>query len=207
MKLMSKLPSEKRQNHLKVTEEGHERSRQLIVNGIFLYTTCKKQPLSYTYEIGNTSQKTLKISLDFARSVNFTPVDDNETTMDDERLSAVVTPYSRIILGTMNQGSTRMASRLAVDCYYELIEVDKAEVKAAADCHMAEVQKLVAQSSDSDSGSLYIDKSFPPSMCCNRICFSLLFHRLPHMTMNMEYLAIFLSFLLNPSSYLHISLK
>ena len=160
---MSKLPDEKKQNHLKITEENCERSRQLIVQDIFLYMTCIKQPLSYKYEIGNTSQKTLKISLDFARSVNFTPVDDNDSIMDDEKLSAVVTPFSRRVLGTMNQGSTRIASRLAVDCYYELIEVDKAEVKAAADFHMAEVQKLVANSTGIDSGSFYIDKSFPPN--------------------------------------------
>ena len=160
---MSKLPDEKKQNHLKITEENCERSRQLIVQDIFLYMTCIKQPLSYKYEIGNTSQKTLKISLDFARSVNFTPVDDNDSIMDDEKLSAVVTPFSRKVLGTMNQGSTRIASRLAVDCYYELIEVDKAEVKAAADFHMAEVQKLVANSTGIDSGSFYIDKSFPPN--------------------------------------------
>ena len=161
--MMSKLPDEKKQNHLKITEENCERSRQLIVQDIFLYMTCIKQPLSYKYEIGNTSQKTLKISLDFARSVNFTPVDDNDSIMDDEKLSAVVTPFSRKVLGTMNQGSTRIASRLAVDCYYELIEVDKAEVKAAADFHMAEVQKLVANSTGIDSGSFYIDKSFPPN--------------------------------------------
>lgn len=160
---MSKLPDEKKQNHLKITEENCERSRQLIVQDIFLYMTCIKQPLSYKYEIGNTSQKTLKISLDFARSVNFTPVDDNDSIMEDEKLSAVVTPFSRKVLGTMNQGSTRIASRLAVDCYYELIEVDKAEVKAAADFHMVEVQKLVANSTGIDSGSFYIDKSFPPN--------------------------------------------
>lgn len=160
---MSKLPDEKKQNHLKITEANCERSRQLIVQDIFLYMICIKQPLSYKYEIGNTSQKTLKISLDFARSVNFTPVDDNDSIMDDEKLSAVVTPFSRRVLGTMNQGSTRIASRLAVDCYYELIEVDKAEVKAAADFHMAEVQKLVANSTGIDSGSFYIDKSFPPN--------------------------------------------
>ena len=160
---MSKLPDDKKQNHLKITEENCERSRQLIVQDIFLYTTCIKQPLSYKYEIGNTSQKTLKISLDFARSVNFTPVDNNDSIMDDEKLSAVVTPFSRKVLGMMNQGSTRIASRLAVDCYYELIEVDKAEVKAAADFHMTEVQKLVANSAGADSGSFYIDKSFPPN--------------------------------------------
>lgn len=160
---MSKLPDDKKQNHLKITEDNCERSRQLIVQDIFLYTTCIKQPLSYKYEIGNTSQKTLKISLDFARSVNFTPVDNNDVIMDDEKLSAVVTPFSRKVLGMMNQGSTRIASRLAVDCYYELIEVDKAEVKAAADFHMAEVQKLVANSTGIDSGSFYIDKTFPPN--------------------------------------------
>lgn len=160
---MSKLPDDKKQNHLKITEDNCERSRQLIVQDIFLYTTCIKQPLSYKYEIGNTSQKTLKISLDFARSVNFTPVDNNHVIMDDEKLSAVVTPFSRKVLGMMNQGSTRIASRLAVDCYYELIEVDKAEVKAAADFHMAEVQKLVANSTGIDSGSFYIDKTFPPN--------------------------------------------
>jgi hypothetical protein len=160
---MSKLPNEKRQNHLKITEENYERSRQLIVDDIYLYTTCVKQPLSYKYEIGNSSQKSLKISLDFARSVNFTPLDENDSIMEDEKLSAVVTPFSRKVLGTMNQGSTRIASRLAVDCYYELLEADRAEVRAAADRHMAEVQKLVSNYSDANTESSFIDRSFPPS--------------------------------------------
>ena len=95
--------------------------------------------------------------------MNFTPLDENDSIMDDEKLSAIVTPFSRKVLGTMNQGSTRIASRLAVDCYYELLEADRAEVRAAADRHMAEVQKLVANHSDADTESFYIDKSFPPS--------------------------------------------
>jgi hypothetical protein len=63
------------------------------------------------------------------------------------------------------QGSPRIASRLAVDCFYELMEVDAADVKAAADRHMSKIQELIDHQDGSDSANLFIDKTFTPCRC------------------------------------------
>ena len=144
-------------------DDDKERTRQLIVDEMFLYTTCIKSPLTFNYEIGSSSTKAYKITLDFARSVNFTTVDEHEVAVDDSKVSAIISPFTRKLLGSVMQGSPRIASRLAVDCFYELVEVDAADVKAAADRHMSKIQELIDDHDGSDdSSNLFIDKAFTP---------------------------------------------
>ena len=68
----------KKGNHAK-QDENRERTRQLIVEDVFLYITSTKNPLTYTYEVGNSSDDAVKLSLDFARSINFSAVDEDGT--------------------------------------------------------------------------------------------------------------------------------
>jgi hypothetical protein len=146
-------------------DDDKERTRQLVVDEIFLYTTCVKYPLTYSYEIGSSSTKTYKITLDFARSVNFTTVDEYKVEVDNFKVSAIISPFTRKLLGSMVQGSPRIASRLAVDCFYELIEVDAADVKATAERHMSKIQELIDHQDGSDCANLFIDKTFTPCRC------------------------------------------
>lgn len=151
-------------------DDDKERTRQLIVDEIFLYTTCVKNPLTFSYEIGSSSTKTYKITLDFGRSENFTTIDEHEVAVDDSKVSAMISPFTRKLMGSMIQGSPRIASRLAVDCFYELIEVDAADVKAAADRHMSKIQELVDLHDESDdSSNLFVDKTFTPCRCYTNI--------------------------------------
>lgn len=150
----------KKGNHAK-HDENRERTRQLVVEDVFLYITCTKDPLMYTYEVGNSSDNAVKLSLDFARSVNFTAVDESGSPMAAANLAAIIGPYSRRVMGSMIQGDIRIASRLAVDCYYELVEVDEEEMKLAAEEHEAKVSEQLVQE---DSG-LYVDKTFLPCRC------------------------------------------
>jgi hypothetical protein len=147
-------------------DDDKESTRQPAVDEIFLYTTCVKHPLTHTYEIGSSSTKTYKITLDFARSVNFTTVDEHKVAVDKFKVSAIISPFTRKLLGSMVQGSPRIASRLAVDCYYELMEVDSADVKAVADRHMSKVQELIDHHDGADDcGNLFIDKTFTTCRC------------------------------------------
>lgn len=154
------MADSKKGNHAK-HDDNRERTRQLIVEDVFLYITCTKDPLTYTYEVGNSSDDAVKLSLDFARSINFSAVDDNGSPITAANLAAIISPFSRRIMGSMIQGNIRIASRLAVDCYYELVEVDEEEMKLAAVEHETKVSEQI---SIEDSG-LFVDKTFLPCRC------------------------------------------
>ena len=143
--------------------DGKERTRSIIVEDVYLYTTRTKEPLSFLYEIGSSSSKSVRVTLDFSGSANFTAYD--EADVDQNlRLSMVVVPYSRKIIGSMRQGDPRQVSRLAVDYIWELVEVDQAQIKASADVHMSRVTAaLVNQAAAPEGGSgHFIDTAFPP---------------------------------------------
>ena len=144
-------------------EDDKERTRSLIIEDVYLYTTRTKDPLSFVYEIGSSSTKTLKVTLDFTGSVNFTALNDaNEA--QELRLSAVVVPFSRKIIGSMRQGDPRLASRLSVDYIWELVEVNQEKIKAAADLHMSRVTAAMEnQAAEQEGGSgHFVDTAFPP---------------------------------------------
>lgn len=152
--------------------DDKERTRSIIVEDVYLYTTRTKEPLSFAYEIGSSSTKTVRVTLDFSGSVNFT-ASDAANVEQNLRLSMVVVPFSRKIIGSMRQGDPRQASRLAVDYIWELIEVDKEQIKASADVHMSRITTALENQAAAPEGGSghFIDTDFPP---CK---YAILFHR------------------------------
>lgn len=86
----------------KTKKEDKERTRQLITDDVFLYSTRTNEPLSFLFEIGSSCPKTLKITLNFEGSENFRALDENNNFTGLE-LSMVVAPFQRRILGSMLQ--------------------------------------------------------------------------------------------------------
>jgi hypothetical protein len=142
-------------------EDDKERTRQLIIEDVYLYTTRCKEPLSFTYEVGSQCSKTLRVTLDFTGSNNFTAFDENNAPLNDLRISAVIVPFHRKSIGSMQQGDPRVASRLAVDYIWELVEVDQEKIRAAADLHQIRVTQALQQQAQSGSGH-FVDTAFPP---------------------------------------------
>jgi hypothetical protein len=142
-------------------EDDKERTRQLIIEDVYLYTTRCKEPLSFTYEVGSQCSKTLRVTLDFTGSINFTAFDENNAPLNDLRISAVIVPFHRKSIGSMRQGDPRIASRLAVDYIWELVEVDQEKIRAAADLHQIRVTQALQQQAQSGTGH-FIDTAFPP---------------------------------------------
>lgn len=142
-------------------EDDKERTRQLIIEDVFLYTTRCKEPLSFTYEVGSQCSKTLRVTLDFSGSNNFSAFNENNVLLNDLRISAVIVPFHRKLIGSMQQGDPRIASRLAVDYIWELVEVDQEKIKAAADLHQTRVTQALQLQAASGSGH-FIDTAFPP---------------------------------------------
>jgi hypothetical protein len=150
-------------------EDDKERTRQLIIEDVYLYTTRCKEPLSFTYEVGSQCSKTLRVTLDFTGSINFTAFDENNAPLNDLRISAVIVPFHRKPIGSMRQGDPRVASRLAVDYIWELVEVDQEKIRAAADLHQTRVTQALQQQAKTGSGH-FVDTAFPPCRQINSIC-------------------------------------
>ena len=143
-------------------DDGKERSKQMICDDVFLYTTRIKEPLSFSYEVGSTCTKTLRITLNFAGSENFTTLDERDTPLPESKLTALVAPFSRLMIGSMKQSDPRLASRLAVDYTWELVEVDQKQIRAAADQQTSRVNEQMHNQLNGGQGN-FIDTTFPPN--------------------------------------------
>ena len=143
-------------------DDGKERSRQIICDDVFLYTTRITDPLSFSYEVGSTCPKTLRITLNFNGSENFTPFDERDSPLPELKICAVIAPFSRMIIGSMKQADPRLASRLAVDYVWELVEVNQAQIRAAADQQTSRVNEQMHAQLNGGQGN-FIDTTFPPN--------------------------------------------
>lgn len=143
-------------------DDGKERSRQLICDDVFLYTTRIMEPLSFSYEVGSTCGKTLRVTLNFAGSENFTTFDERDSPLAESKLCAIIAPFSRIMIGSMKQSDPHSASRLAVDYVWELVEVDQKQIRAAADQQTNRVNEQMHNQLNGGQGN-FIDTTFPPN--------------------------------------------
>lgn len=96
-------------------EDSRERTRQLITDDVYLYSTKINDPLSFSFEIGSTCPKTLKIVLNFQGSENFRALDENFNDTHLE-LTMIVAPFHRKVLGSMVQVDPGVCVCVALLC-------------------------------------------------------------------------------------------
>ena len=145
-------------------EESKERTRQLITDDVYLYTTKIIEPLSFLFEIGSDS-KTIRVTLNFTGSQNFITLDENNNRINEMMLSSVIYPYNRKIIGSMiEERSSEHSGRLAMDYSWEFVETDRQIVKASVNENQIRVFELLEkQKSMPDvEHENFIDVTFPP---------------------------------------------
>ena len=124
-------------------EESKERTRQLITDDVYLYTTKIIEPLSFLFEVGSDS-KTIRVTLNFTGSQNFITLDENNNRINEMVLSSVIYPYNRKIIGSMvEERSSEHSGRLAMDYSWEFVETDRQIVKASVNENQIRVFELL----------------------------------------------------------------
>ena len=143
-------------------DDVKERSRQLIADDVYLYTTKTKDPVSFMFEVG-ADKKAIKVTLNFAGSENFKAVDAKDVPVNDLKLSTTVVPHDRQILGSMVQINRKHAGKLCMDYSWEFLEPDRSAIKASVSENQERVAKLLEkQHSTPTQEGHFIDLAFPP---------------------------------------------
>lgn len=145
------------------TDDVKERSRQLIADDVYLYTTKIKDPVSFLFEVG-ADKKTIKVTLNFAGSENFQSVDENNNPVNNLQLTATIVPHARQVLGSMVQINPKNAGRLSMDYSWEFVEADRSAIQASVNENQERVAKLLERQHTMPAHEgRFIDIAFPPS--------------------------------------------
>ena len=143
-------------------DDVKERSRQLVADDVYLYTTKTKDPVSFLFELG-ADKKAIKVTLNFAGSENFKALDAKDVPANDLRLTGTVAPHERQILGSMVQINRKNAGKLCMDYSWEFVEPDRSTIKASVNENQERVAKLLEkQHSTPTQEGHFIDLAFPP---------------------------------------------